>query len=163
MAAAAIKAGATLVGEENVFEAIKSGKLDFERCICHLDSQNKLLAANLGRYLGPKGLMPSQKTKTIVRDVPAAMKSLVGGSEYKEKLGVVRLAIGQLGFTPEQMQTNIKTFISALKDDLAQLSDNVHKEIHEVVSFFWCSTIANIAVPELDEWTRLYPQWSNEE
>ncbi|MCJ1247962.1 mitochondrial 54S ribosomal protein mrpl1 [Trapelia coarctata] len=132
-AAAAIKAGASLVGEDVVFDAVKEGRIEFERCICHVDSLQKLNKAGLGRILGPKGLMPSAKTGTVVKDVANSVKDMVGGSEYREKLGVIRLAIGQLGFTPEQMQANIKEFMSGLKRDLAVLSDKINKEIHEVV------------------------------
>lgn len=81
--------------------------------------------------------MPSAKTGTVVKDVANSVKDMVGGSEYREKLGVIRLAIGQLGFTPEQMQQNIKEFMGSLKRDLAGLSDKISKEIHEVVSIYF--------------------------
>lgn len=136
-AAAAIKAGASLIGEDVVFDAVKEGRIEFERCICHVDSLQKLNKAGLGRILGPKGLMPSAKTGTVVKDVASSVKDMVGGSEYREKLGVIRLAIGQLGFTPEQMQANIKEFMAGLKRDLAVLSDKINKEIHEVVCFYF--------------------------
>jgi len=141
-AAAAIKAGASLVGEDIVFDAVKEGRIEFERCICHVDSLQKLNKAGLGRILGPKGLMPSAKTGTVVKDVANSVKDMVGGSEYRERLGVVRLAIGQLGFTPEQMQQNIKEFMTGLKRDIAVLSDKINKEIHEVVSLHFRFQIA---------------------
>ena len=135
VAAAAIKAGASLVGEDTIFDAVKEGRIEFERCICHVDSLQKLNKAGLGRVLGPKGLMPSSKTGTVVKDVAKSVRDMVGGSEYREKLGVIRMAVGQLGFTPEQMQQNIKEFIGALKKDMNLLSDKISKDIHEVVSF----------------------------
>ena len=134
IAAAAIKAGATLVGEDTIFDAVKDGRIEFERCICHVDSVQAMNKAGLGRVLGPKGLMPSAKTGTIVKDVAASIREMIGGSEYRERLGVVRMAIGQLGFTPEEVKTNIKVFMDNLKKDMAQLSDKVDKQIHEVVS-----------------------------
>ena len=134
IAAAATKAGATLVGEDTIFDAVKDGRIEFERCICHVDSAQAMNKAGLGRILGPKGLMPNAKTGTVVKDVPRTIREMIGGSEYREKLGVVRMAIGQLGFTPEEMKANIKTFIDNLKKDMAQLSDKVDKQIHEVVS-----------------------------
>jgi large subunit ribosomal protein L1 len=127
------KAGATLVGEEEIFEAVKDGKIEFDRCICQTDSLDKMNKAGLGRILGPRGLMPSTKLGTVVKDPALVMKDLIGGAEYRERLGVVRMAIGQLGFTPEEMQTNIKTFIDAVKKDMAQLSDKINKELAEVV------------------------------
>lgn len=129
-------AGATLVGEEEIFKQIQDGVIEFDRCICHIDSLQKLNKAGLGRVLGPKGLMPSTKTGTVVTNVGPTVRNMVGGSEYRERLGVVRMAVGQLGFTPAEMQENIKSFMDALKKDIAQLQDRVSKEIHEVVCYF---------------------------
>lgn len=132
-AAEARAAGATLVGEDEIFAQVKEGVINFDRCICHLDSLQKMNKAGLGRVLGPRGLMPSTKTGTVVNNIAATVKNMVGGSEYRERDAVVRLAIGQLGFTPEVMQTNIKAFMEALKKDIAQLAERATKEIHEVV------------------------------
>lgn len=77
--------------------------------------------------------MPSVKLGTVVKDVAGSVRAMVGGSEYREKLAVIRLSVGQLGFTPEEMQKNIKAFMEGLKKDLAQMSDRVDKKIHEVV------------------------------
>ncbi|KAF2246232.1 ribosomal protein L1 [Trematosphaeria pertusa] len=132
-AAEARAAGATLVGEDEIFNQVKEGIVDFDRCICHTDSLQKLNKAGLGRILGPKGLMPSTKTGTVVNQVGTSVRNMVGGSEYRERMGVVRMAVGQLGFTPEEMQRNIKAFMDALKKDIAQMSDRITKEVHEVV------------------------------
>jgi large subunit ribosomal protein L1 len=132
-AEAARAAGAYLVGEDEVFDAVKDGKIDFDRCICQTDSLAKMNKAGLGRVLGPRGLMPSAKTGTVVKDPATVVKELVGGAEYRERLGVVRMAIGQLGFTPEEMQRNIKAFMEAVKKDMGQLSDKINKEVAEVV------------------------------
>lgn len=133
IAASAIKAGATIVGDDTIIDAVKEGRIEFDRCLCHVDSLQKINKAGLGRILGPKGLMPSAKTGTVVRDVAASMREMVGGSEYRERLGVIRMAVGQLGFTPEEMQRNIRVFMDGVKKDLSQLSDRISKEVHEVV------------------------------
>ena len=132
-AEAAKKTGAALVGEDEIFDAVKAGKIEFDRCLCHPESVQKLNKAGVARILGPKGLMPSAKNSTIVRDVATAVEEMVGGSQYREKMGVVRLAIGQLGFSPEEMQKNIRAFMQRLNKDIAILSDRVTKDIHEVV------------------------------
>ena len=134
LAKQAIAAGATLVGEETVFSAVKEGSIEFDRCVCHIDSAQKLNQAQLGRILGPRGLMPSTKLGTITRDITGTVKNMVGGSEYREKLGVVRCAVGQLGFTPEEMQRNVRALVGGIKKDIVTLSDRISKEIHEVVS-----------------------------
>lgn len=127
-------AGASLIGEETVFETIKAGKLDFERCICHTDSAVKMNAAGLGRILGPRGMMPNVKLGTVTKDVEGTVKKLVGASEYRERMGVVRCAVGQLGFSPEQLQVNIKAFMDGIKRDINGLTEKISKDIHEVVS-----------------------------
>lgn len=126
-------AGATLVGEDEIFDAVKAGRIEFDRCLCQVDSLQKLNKAGLGRVLGPRNLMPSAKTGTVIKDPAVAVKEMVGAAEYRERLGVVRLAVGQLGFTPEEMQRNVKAFIEAVKKDMAQLSDKISKEVAEVV------------------------------
>jgi len=123
-----------VVGEETVFDAVKDGRIEFDRCICHVDSIQKLNKAGLGRVLGPKGLLPSVKLGTVVKDVAGTVREMIGGSEYRERMGVVRMAVGQLGFTPEEMQRNIRAFVEKVKKDMAQLSDKINKEVHEVVS-----------------------------
>ena len=130
----ATSAGASLVGEENVFDAIKAGQIDFDRCICHKDSSKKLQQANLGRILGPRGLMPNEKLGTITGNVGQAVRSMIGSTEYKETLGVIRCAIGQLAHNPEQLQKNIRDFVASVRKDITALSDQVDKGIHEVVS-----------------------------
>ncbi|KAI6878025.1 acetoacetate-CoA ligase [Hortaea werneckii] len=132
-ARAAQAEGASLVGEENVFDAVKEGRIDFDRCICHQDSLTKLQKSGVARILGPRGLMPSAKTGTVVKDVRASVREMVGASEYRERMGVVRMSVGQLGFTPEEMQRNIRAFVEGVKRDIAGLSDRISKEIHEVV------------------------------
>lgn len=132
-AKAARAMGASVVGEESIFDAVKDGKIEFERCICQTDSLPKLAKSGIARILGPRGLMPSAKTGTVVKDVGSTVRDMVGGSEYRERMGVVRMAVGQLGFTPEEMQKNIKAFIDRVKKDMAALSDVIAKDIHEVV------------------------------
>ena len=126
-------AGATLVGEDDIFEAVKDGRIEFDRCLCQTDSFAKMTKAGLGRILGPRGLMPSTKLGTVVKDPSLVIKDLVGGAEYRERLGVIRMAIAQLGFTPEEIALNIKTFLEAVKKDMAQLNDRINKELAEVV------------------------------
>jgi large subunit ribosomal protein L1 len=130
---AARAAGATLIGEDEIFDAVKDGRIEFDRILCQTDSLAKMNKAGLGRILGPRGLMPSAKLGTVVKDPALIIKDMVGGAEYRERLGVIRMAIGQLGFTPEEMQRNIKTFVEAIKKDAAQLSDRINKEVAEIV------------------------------
>ena len=140
----ASKAGAVRVGEDDLLEHIKDGRIEFERLICHQDSAAKLNKYQVGRVLGPKGMMPSTKMGTIVKDVAAAVKGMVGATEYREKIGVVRGAVGQLGFTPQEMERNIRQFVGSVKKDIAALSElqgGKGKDVHEVASSLSLSTL----------------------
>lgn len=131
--AAAKAAGAEIVGEADVIESIKAGNIDFESCIAHPTSVAAMNKAGLGRILGPKGLMPSPKMGTVVENVGAAVRNLRTGSFYRERSGVVRLAIGQLGFSPDELRRNIRAFVTQVKKDASLLSDQITKEVIEVV------------------------------
>jgi large subunit ribosomal protein L1 len=126
-------AGAWIVGEDDLFDRIREGKIDFDRCLCQTGSFEKLNKAGLGRILGPKGLMPTSRVGTVIMDPVAAIRDMTGGAEYRERLGVIQMAIGQLGFTPEELARNIKAAMESIKKDMNMLSEKVHKELAEVV------------------------------
>ncbi|KAA8913318.1 50S ribosomal protein L1 [Sphaerosporella brunnea] len=132
-AEAAKAAGASLVGTQEVFEKIQNGEIDFDKCICHEGSFAALIKARLGPILGPKGLMPSQKLGTVVLDVAKAMKELTGASEYRERMGVIRVPIGQIAFTEQELAKNIKAFMEQLKKEFGAMSFRADKSINEVV------------------------------
>jgi large subunit ribosomal protein L1 len=128
-------AGAVAFGEESLFEMIRSNpsKLPFNRLICHADSEAELKKANLGRILGPKGLMPSLKTNTITKSVLTMMHDMVGAENYRERIGAIRLPIGNIQFTPKMLASNIKTMIASVKANILVLEDRVKKDLIEVV------------------------------
>ena len=132
---AAKAAKAEIVGEEDIFESIKAGNIEFEACIAHPSSVEKMNKAGIGRVLGPRGLMPSARMGTVVDNVGAAVRNTRTGSFYREREGVVRMAIGQLGFSPDELRANVRTFISQVKKDAAAL-EQVTKSISEVVSLY---------------------------
>ncbi|KAI0535149.1 50S ribosomal protein L1 [Xylaria digitata] len=128
-------AGAVAFGEESLFEMIKANanKLPFNRLICHVDSEPALKKANLGRILGPKGLMPSIKTNTITKSVVSMMHDMVGAENYREKIGAIRMPIGNIQFTPKQLSENIKVMVNSVKSNIQVLEDRVKKDLIEVV------------------------------
>lgn len=133
---AAREAGAALVGEEEVFDIIKNGKIDFDRCITTPETLPKVTKAGLPRILGPRGLMPSVKLNTVTENVAQSVKNMLGGSTYRERQGVIRMAVGRLAFTPEQLRDNIQAFIAQIRKEGFQLyeSQGWQKELYEVVS-----------------------------
>ncbi|KAI1420054.1 50S ribosomal protein L1 [Xylaria sp. FL1777] len=128
-------AGAVAVGEEYLFKIIKDkpNQLPFNRLICHVDSEPALKKASLGRILGPKGLMPSVKTNTITKSVIPMMHEMVGAENYREKIGGIRMPIGNIQFTPKMLSENIKVVIASIKEKIEALEGRVSKDLIEVV------------------------------
>jgi large subunit ribosomal protein L1 len=122
-----------MVGEDDLIEKIKSGKFNADRLLAHPKSMEKINKAGLPRILGPRGLMPNPKNGTISENPKELIKRMMGGALYRERAGVVRMAIGQLGFTPEMLRDNMRVFINRIKEDISKLPEDAIKEINEVV------------------------------
>lgn len=136
LASQAIAAGAIAAGQESLFEMIREGTMQFTAMICHSGSEDALRrATDLGRLLGPKGLMPSVKNKTITSDVVPLIKEMTQAELYREKMGVVRFPIGQLWFSPEMLGENIKAAVKRLREDCSTLQNqqSVSKQVFEIV------------------------------
>ena len=107
-------AGAANVGEQDLFETINGGKIDFERLIATPDMM--ALVGRLGKVLGPRGLMPNPKVGTVTMDVKKAVADAKGGAvEFRvEKAGIIHAGIGKASFTEEQILQNAKAFVDAV-------------------------------------------------
>jgi large subunit ribosomal protein L1 len=108
------KAGADIVGAEDLMEQIQGGKIDFDRCIATPDMMP--IVGRLGKILGPRNLMPNPKVGTVTPDVAGAVKSAKGGAvEYRvEKAGILHAGVGKVSFTEEALLQNIKAFTDAV-------------------------------------------------
>ena len=108
-------AGADIVGAEDLFEIVNSGKIDFDRCIATPDMMG--LVGRLGKVLGPRGMMPNPKVGTVTMDVTAAVKASKGGAvEFRvEKAGIVHAGIGKASFDAKAIEENIRAFALASK------------------------------------------------
>ena len=108
------KAGADIVGAEDLMEQIQAGKIDFDRCIATPDMMP--LVGRLGKILGPRNLMPNPKVGTVTPDVAGAVKAAKGGAvEYRvEKAGILHAGVGKVSFSEEALLQNIKAFTDAV-------------------------------------------------
>ena len=108
------EAGADYVGLDDYITKIKEGWTDVDVIICTPSVMAKV--GQIGRILGPRGLMPNPKTGTVTMDVANAVKEVKAGKiDFKvDKTGIIHAAIGKISFTPEQIAENAKTFVSAV-------------------------------------------------
>ncbi|MGQ0559330.1 MAG: 50S ribosomal protein L1 [Sphingosinicella sp.] len=108
------KAGADLVGAEDLMETVQGGQIDFDRVIATPDMMG--LVGRLGKVLGPKGLMPNPKLGTVTMDVAKAVGDAKGGQvEFRvEKAGIIHSGIGKASFSKEDLRKNFDAFIDAI-------------------------------------------------
>ena len=99
-------AGADVVGADDLVDRIKGGFLDFDIAVATPDLMGKV--GQLGRLLGPRGLMPNPKTGTVTQDVGKTVTDFKGGRiEYRtDRYGNVHMPIGKSSFTPQALVEN---------------------------------------------------------
>jgi len=110
----ALKAGADVVGAEDLMETIQGGTIDFDRVIATPDMMG--IVGRLGKVLGPKGLMPNPKLGTVTPNVAEAVKAAKGGQvEFRvEKAGIIHSGIGKASFTEADLRRNFDAFVDAI-------------------------------------------------
>jgi large subunit ribosomal protein L1 len=107
-------AGADFVGAEDMIAKIKDGWLDFDVLVATPDQMGKL--GQLGRVLGPRGLMPNPKAGTVTMDVTRAVRETKAGKiEFRvDKAGNVQVPIGKVSFPLESLETNFNAFMDQI-------------------------------------------------
>ena len=110
----ATKAGADVVGAEEVIAKINGGWLDFDVCITTPDMMG--LIGRVAKILGPKGLMPNPKSGTVTMDLTKAINDVKAGKvEYRlEKNNIVHCPIGKVSFGKDKLLQNYTTLMEAL-------------------------------------------------
>lgn len=104
------EAGADFVGVEYV-QKIKDGWLDFDAAVATPDMMGQV--GQLGRVLGPRGLMPTPKAGTVTFDVGRAVREIKAGKiEFRvDRTGNVHAPIGKVSFSPDQLAENLGAFM----------------------------------------------------
>jgi len=113
-AESAKKAGADIVGFEDLAEQIKKGVMDFDVVIATPDAMK--IVGTLGQVLGPRGLMPNPKVGTVTPDPAKAVANAKAGQvQYRtDKAGLIHCTIGRASFTVDQLKANLSALMDAV-------------------------------------------------
>ncbi len=108
------KAGADIVGSDDLVQDIQSGKIEFDYCIATPDMMG--VVGKVAKILGPKGLMPNPKLGTVTPDVASAIvRAKAGQVEFRaEKAGIVHAGVGKLSFNEAHLIENVQALLSAV-------------------------------------------------
>ena len=108
------EAGADEAGGDEIVDRIKGGWLEFDALIATPDMMGKV--GQLGKILGPRGLMPNPKTGTVTMDVAKAIQETKAGKvEYRvDKTGVIHSPVGKVSFDDAKLQENARVLINAV-------------------------------------------------
>lgn len=110
-AEAATAAGADRVGFEDLAEEVKAGKMDFDVVIASPDAMR--VVGQLGKILGPRGLMPNPKVGTVTADVAEAVRNAKAGQvRYRtDKAGIIHCPLGRVDFESVKLRENLEALL----------------------------------------------------
>jgi large subunit ribosomal protein L1 len=113
-AEAAKKAGADIVGFQDLADQIKAGNMDFDVVIASPDAMR--VVGQLGQILGPRGLMPNPKVGTVTPNVAKAVENAKAGQvQFRiDKGGIVHCSIGKASFGADALKENLAALMVAL-------------------------------------------------
>ena len=119
------KAGAEIVGGDDLIDKIKKGEMNFDKCISTPKMMVKV--SSLGQILGPKGLMPNPKLGTVTNDVVDAIKNVkLGQVEYKtDKAGIIHASVGKISFSADELKKNIEFLLQEIKKKKPETSKGI--------------------------------------
>lgn len=108
------KAGADVVGGEDVVKRITEGWMDFDKVVATPDMMQ--IVSRVGKLLGPRGLMPNPKTGTVTFDVGKAVAECKAGkASFKtDKAGIVHCPIGKVSFGSQKLKGNLLSFVEVV-------------------------------------------------
>ena len=123
---AAAEAGADRVGMEDLADEVKAGKLDFDVVIASPDAMR--VVGQLGKILGPRGLMPNPKVGTVTPNVAEAVQNAKAGQvRYRtDKAGIIHCPLGKIDFEPSALRENLETLLGNLMKAKPSTSKGVY-------------------------------------
>ena len=120
------KAGADIVGFQDLADEVKKGVINFDVVIASPDAMR--VVGQLGQVLGPRGLMPNPKVGTVTADVAGAVRNAKAGQvRYRtDKAGIIHCGIGKVNFEVSALEENLKVLLA----DLVKAKPSTSKGIY---------------------------------
>ena len=111
------QSGADIVGSQELIDNISQGNISFDLLVATPEMMPKL--AKLGRFLGPKGLMPSPKSGTVSTTLAETLTEFKKGKfEYKaDKTGIVHVSFGKVNFSKNQLIENLTALYKSIEQN----------------------------------------------
>lgn len=125
----ALSAGAVAAGMDELKKQILNNEISFDIVIATAESMPKIV--ELGKILGPKGLMPNPKNGTVTNDIAKAVKEFKGGKlnfKMESGQGVIRSKVAQLDMAKDKVKENIIAFVKAVISETKKLGANPIKK-----------------------------------
>ncbi|KAJ7492198.1 ribosomal protein L1-like protein [Mycena latifolia] len=146
----ATRAGAHIVGGTELIEPILSGRLRANTILC-TPSLIRAITPRLGRFLGPLGLMPTERRGTVTDDVEAYIKRIKSSSEWKaDRTGNIRMPVARLDFPISDVVTNFRYVMESIKRATGNIKlrdrddNNTKKGILIIVVREQCSALLTV-------------------
>jgi large subunit ribosomal protein L1 len=123
---AARAAGAELVGMDDLAEQVKQGQINFDLVVAAPDAMR--VVGQLGKILGPRGLMPNPKVGTVTPDVAEAVRRAKAGQvQYRtDKAGIIHCSIGKASFEVDALRQNLEALIADLNKSKPSASKGIY-------------------------------------
>ncbi|MFA7678510.1 MAG: 50S ribosomal protein L1 [Candidatus Dojkabacteria bacterium] len=124
------KAGADLVGLDNLIKDVKEGKINFDIAIATPSAMSKM--ATIGKELGPKGLMPNPKTGTVTEDIESTIQEYRKGKQTFtcDSSGVIHMGVGKLDMEDEKLIENIHEAVKAIEAAVGKNYVQIINKLH---------------------------------
>ncbi len=124
----ALAAGASAAGLESLKGELLQNKVEFDVILATPAVMAKIV--DLGRVLGPKGLMPNPKNGTVVTDVKKGVESFKAGkTSFKMNEGVIRGKVAKANMDPEKIAENVIAYLKAVFTDAKKFAGNPFKRV----------------------------------
>lgn len=125
---AAAEAGADIVGMDDLAEQVKAGNLNFDVVVAAPDAMR--VVGQLGKILGPRGLMPNPKVGTVTPDVAGAVRNAKAGQvQYRtDRGGIIHCSIGKASFEVQALRENLEALVVDLNKAKPSASKGIYLE-----------------------------------